>query len=74
MATKYSNSKYSYYWFARDTKTAVVVYNISNIDNLTIDKYYVVDGENIKSRMIGKYLYTLSKVNFSFPYRTYYSE
>ncbi len=74
IASKYSEWNYDYYWFDRKWKTAVVIYNISNINKLTIDKYYEVDWSNMKSRLVWNYLYILSKVNFYFPYNIYYQE
>jgi len=73
LATKYSSANYGYrYWFNRSTKTVVVVYDVSDVNNLKIDRYYQTDGNITQSRMIGKYLYILSNTNFSFPYDIYY--
>ncbi|MDD5377130.1 MAG: beta-propeller domain-containing protein [Candidatus Gracilibacteria bacterium] len=73
LGTKYNTLNYGYrYWFNRQVKTVVVVYDISDMNNLRIDKYYETDGNITESRMIGKYLYVLSDSNFSFPYDIYY--
>lgn len=72
LATKYSTKDYSYFWFNRDVKTAVVVYDLSDLENLKIDRYYQVDWDNIESRKIGNYIYVISKNNFSMPYWVYY--
>ncbi len=73
LSTKYNNTDYGYrYWFNRQTKTVVVVYNIADVNNLRIDRYYETDGSVSESRMIGKYLYILSNSQFSFPYDRYY--
>lgn len=73
LSTKYNNRYYGYrYWFSRQTRTVVVVYDINDINNLRIDRYYETDGNMTESRMIGKYLYILSNTNFSFPYDLYY--
>lgn len=73
LGTKYNNTNYGYrYWFNRQIKTVVVVYDISDVNNLRIDKYYETDGNIVESRMIGKYLYLLSNSSFAFPYEIYY--
>lgn len=73
LSTKYNNTDYGYrYWFNRQTKTVVVVYDVSDVKNLRIDRYYETDGNVSESRMIGKYLYILSNSSFSFPYEVYY--
>ena len=73
LSTKYDSTDYGYrYWFNRQTKTVVVVYNIADVNNLRIDRYYETDGNVSESRMIGKYLYLLSSSQFSFPYDRYY--
>lgn len=73
LSTKYNNIDYGYrYWFNRQTKAVVVVYDITDINNLKIDRYYETDGNITQSRLIGKYLYVLSNSNFSFPYNVYY--
>jgi uncharacterized secreted protein with C-terminal beta-propeller domain len=73
LSTKYNNTDYgNRYWFNRQMKTVVVVYDVSNINNLRIDRYYETDGNVSESRMIGKYLYILSNSSFSFPYNVYY--
>lgn len=73
IATKYDNLDYGFYWFQRNTKTVVVVYDISDLNNLIVDKYYQVDWNYVKSRRIGDFVYILSSTNFSFPYSTYFS-
>jgi uncharacterized secreted protein with C-terminal beta-propeller domain len=73
LSTKYNTTDYGYkYWFNRQVKTVVVVYDVSNLNNLQIDRYYQTDGDIVESRMIGKYLYLLSRSDFSFPYNIYY--
>lgn len=73
LSTKYSNFDYgTRFWFDRQVKTVVVVYDVSDIANLRIDRYYETDGAVTESRMTGKYLYLLSSSNFSFPYGLYY--
>ncbi|HBA44828.1 TPA: hypothetical protein DEG21_04960 [Patescibacteria group bacterium] len=71
-ATKYSNSYYGYYWFNRTTKSIVIAYDTTDINNLKIDKFYQTDGNIIKSRKIGDYVYIISKTDFNFPYHIYY--
>lgn len=73
VATKYSNSNFNYYWFNREVKTIVVNYDISDLNNLKLEKYFQVDWSYSKSRKIGDYVYVLSESNFSFPYNNYYS-
>lgn len=73
LSTKYNNFNYGYrYWFNRQVKTVVVVYDVNDVNNLRIDRYYETDGNIVESRMIGKYLYLLSNSSFSFPYDLYY--
>lgn len=73
LSTKYNTVDYGYrYWFNRQVKTVVVIYDISDVNSLKIDKYYETDGSITESRMIGKYLYILSNSQFSFPYELYY--
>lgn len=73
LSTKYDNRDYGYrYWFNRQVKTVVVIYDVSDVKNLRIDRYYETTGAITQSRMIGKYLYLLSNSNFSFPYNAYY--
>lgn len=73
LSTKYNSIDYGYrYWFNKQVKTVVVVYNINDLSNLQIDRYYETDGNIVESRMIGKYLYLLSRSDFSFPYPLYY--
>ena len=72
VATKYSNTNLGYYWFTRNVKTIVVTYDITDLENLKLEKYYLVDGSYSKSRKIGDYVYVLSQSNFNFPYNTYY--
>ncbi len=74
VSTKYLNRSYDYYWFNKNTKTVVVVYDMSDINNLKIDKYYQVDWYFTKSRRVGKYLYILSQSDFNFPYNAYFRE
>lgn len=73
LSTKYNSFNYGFrYWFNRQTKTVAVVYDVSDVNNLRIDRYYETDGNIVESRMIGKYLYLLSNSSFSFPYDLYY--
>jgi hypothetical protein len=72
IATKYSDNNYSYFWFNRNVKTVVVVYDLSDINNLKIDRFYQVDGNSIESRKIGNYIYIVSKNDFYMPYGIYY--
>lgn len=73
LSTKYNNTQYGFrYWFNRQVKTVVVVYDMTDMNNLRIDRYYETDGSINESRMIGKYLYLLSSSSFSFPYDLYY--
>ncbi len=73
LSTKYNNTDYGYrYWFNRQVKTVVVVYDVSDVNRLQIDRYYETDGNMSESRMIGKYLYLLSNSSFLFPYSHYY--
>ncbi len=72
ISTKYSNNNYSYFWFNRDVKTVVVVYDLSDINNLKIDRFYQVDGNVIESRKIWNYIYIVSKNDFYMPYGIYY--
>ena len=60
LSTKYNNTQYGFrYWFNRQVKTVVVVYDMTDMNNLRIDRYYETDGSITESRMIGKYLYRL---------------
>lgn len=72
LSTKYSNKDYSYFWFWREVKTAVVVYDISDLEKLKIDRFYQVDGNIIESRKIWNYIYLISKNDFYMPYWIYY--
>lgn len=72
IASKYSRADYSYFWYDRDVKTVVVVYDMSDLENLKIDRFYQVDGNAIESRKIGNYIYIISKNTFSIPYWVYY--
>lgn len=73
LSAKYNTTDYGYrYWFNRQVKTVVVVYDVGDVNNLRIDRYYETDGTITESRMIGKYLYLLSSSSFSFPYDLYY--
>lgn len=73
ISTKYNNTDYGYrYWFNRQVRTAVVVYDVQDLAHLKIDRYYETDGNITESRMVGKYLYVLSNANFNFPYEHYY--
>lgn len=72
IATKYSEKDYSYFWYNRDVKTVVIVYDMSDINNLKIDRFYQVDWSSIESRKIGNYVYIISKSNFQMPYWIYY--
>ena len=74
ISTKYDNFNYSYYWFNRNTKTVVIVYDISNLEKLRLDKFYQVDWNFVKSRKIWDFIYVISSSNFSFPYPLYYRE
>lgn len=73
LSSKYNAIDYGYrYWFNRQIKTVVVIYDVSDVNHLRIDRYYETDGNIVESRMIGKYLYLLSSSQFSFPYDIYY--
>lgn len=71
-ATKSSRLNYSYYWFNRATKSIVVAYDTTDINNLKIDKFYQTDGEIAKSRKIWDYVYIISKTDFNFPFHNFY--
>lgn len=71
IATGYSNYDYSYYWINRSTKTYVMTYDVSDKENLKLEKLYVVDGNYSKSRRIGEYLYVISQNYVNFPYYAY---
>jgi hypothetical protein len=72
LATKYKEyGIYDYAWFDWSTKTVVAIYDITDINNLRIDRYYQVDGNLLQSRKVGRYLYTLSQNSFHFPYAYY---
>ncbi len=73
VATKYSQGNWSYYWFNRAVKTVIVNYDISDLNNLKVEKYLQIDWSLSKSRRIGKYVYVLSQSSFAFPYLEYYS-
>ena len=72
LATKYQEySLNDYAWFNWSQKTVVAVYDLSDIKNLRIDRYYQIDGSILQSRKVGRYLYVLSENNFHFPYAYY---
>lgn len=71
IATGYSSYDYSYYWINRSTKTYVMTYDVTNKENLKLEKLFVVDGSYSKSRRIGDYLYVISQNYVSFPYYSY---
>ncbi|EKE28082.1 MAG: hypothetical protein ACD_3C00104G0002 [uncultured bacterium (gcode 4)] len=72
IATKYQPWNWGYYWFNRSVKTVIINYDISNLNNLKVEKYLQVDWSVSKSRRIGKYVYVLSQSSFVFPYLDYY--
>ncbi|NUJ97272.1 hypothetical protein HGA92_00620 [Candidatus Gracilibacteria bacterium] len=74
VATGYVQYDYSYYWINRNTKTYVIVYNTTDIQNLKLEKIYSVDGDYTKSRKIGDYLYIISNNYINFPYYSYDSK
>ena len=75
VASKYdSSANMNYYWYNRAAKTAVIVYDLSDLDKLSIERYYQIDGTLQSSRRIGDYLYVVSNSSFAFPYQTYMFE
>jgi hypothetical protein len=71
-ATKYQEyGMYNYAWFDWSQKTVVAVYDLTDMKNLRIDRYFQVDGNLLQSRKVGRYLYVLSQNSFHFPYAYY---
>jgi len=62
---------YNYAWFDWSQKTIVAVYDLTDLKNLRLDRYFQVDGNVMQSRKVGKYLYVLSQNSFHFPYAYY---
>lgn len=70
IASGYSKADYSKkgYFINRNTKTYTIVYDTSDINNLSLLKLYSNDGSYGKSRRIGDYVYVLSRNYISYPY------
>jgi len=66
-ATRYSEVDFTNYFYNRNVKTTVIVYDVTNPTSLKLDRYYKVDWEASESRVIGDYLYILSKNSLDFP-------
>jgi len=71
VSSGYSNATYSWYRFYRNTKTYVIVYDTTDIENLVLSKLYLVDWNLSKSRLIWDYLYVISNTSFNIPYYTF---
>ncbi len=72
-SNRYSQIDYSNYWYNRNTKTVVIVYNVSNPTKLKLDRYYKVDWDVVESRIVWDYLYLLSRNSLDFPI-TYFNK
>ncbi|NVP17848.1 beta-propeller domain-containing protein [Candidatus Gracilibacteria bacterium] len=72
----YSDYDYSSkgYYINRNNKTYVIVYDVSNIETLKLDKLYITDGDVTQTRKIGDLLYVISNNYFNIPYYTFKSE
>ncbi|MCT4617467.1 MAG: beta-propeller domain-containing protein [Candidatus Gracilibacteria bacterium] len=68
LANYYSNKPDTSYYFDRGTKTYMINYDVSDLENLKLEKIYTADGNLSKSRRIGDYLYVISTSNMYFPY------
>ncbi|MDD2515724.1 MAG: beta-propeller domain-containing protein [Candidatus Gracilibacteria bacterium] len=69
IATDYDyKTNYDYYWFARNVKTTIAVYEIGDLNNMKLERFYKVDGTATDSRKIGKYLYVVSNSSINLPY------
>ncbi len=75
VSSGYSNSDFSrmWYWINRDMKTFVITYDISDIENLKLDKLYIADWNYSESRKIWDLIYITSTVNFNIPYYSFES-
>ncbi len=62
LASRYSSPRThnSRIWYDYTNKTAVVVYDVSDISDLKIERYSLVDGSLDRSRVIGDTLYVVS--------------
>lgn len=72
----YSDYDYSSkgYYINRNNKTYVIVYDVSNIETLKLDKLYITDWDVTQTRKIGDLLYVISNNYFNIPYYTFKSE
>jgi len=74
LSTRYAPSqasdgvRYSRYWSDRSVRTAAIVYDTSDIDNLKLERYELLDGSFERSRMIGDTLYVVSSTYVHMPY------
>ncbi len=72
VASKYVyNNLYRSAWIDRASKTVVVTYNIADINNPVIDRYYQIDGNYREARLTNGELTVLSTTSFNFPYERY---
>jgi len=68
LANGYISYDYSYYWIDRNSKSYVIVYDVSDKSDLKLEKLYFVDGNYTKSRRIGDFVYIISENYLYFPY------
>lgn len=71
LSTGSNQYDYSRFWINRNQRTFVMVFDKTDINNLKLQKLYVVDGYYTKSRKIGDTLYVISNNSISFPYYNY---
>lgn len=58
---------YARYWFHRETKSVVAVYDITNIETPKLERYFKVDGNSIDSRKIWNTLYLITNSSINVP-------
>jgi inhibitor of cysteine peptidase len=61
------------YWLDRSTRSVVIVYDTSDINNLKLERYELLDGSLDRSRMIGNVLYVVSSTYVNPPYAFSYA-
>ena len=62
------------YWIDRNSKTYVIVYDITQKSSPVLEKLFMIDGNLTQSRRIGDYVYVISDNSFHIPYYTFQSE
>jgi len=74
LASGSSNNNHNNYYINRKIKTYIVVFDISDKNNIKLDKIFISDWVLKESRKIGDYLYVVSTNRFNIPYYSFKSE